>query len=219
MSRMWQNIGWIGLMSAGLAAAQTQIPQDLKLKGDRFRPLTSQELTAEQKTMLTHTLANQSSLAGPTNIMLRSPVVGDLAYQMYTELRTHSPLPRKLHEFAVMMVAREWTVQFQWYVHSRAAIQAGLSKEVADAVQAGKRPTGMKPDEEAIYNFCDELLKAKHVSDATYKAAVDQIGEHGVVDLIGVMGYFHMVAMMLNVDRYPLPDGVPMQLQPLSSAK
>jgi 4-carboxymuconolactone decarboxylase len=216
---MWQKIGLICVLGAGLAAAQAQIPQDLKLKGDRFRPLTSDELTPEQKTMVTDTLAHQSSLAGPTNVMLRSPVVGDLAYQMYTEPRTHSPLPRKLHEFAVMMVAREWTVQFQWYVHSRAAVQAGLSQDVANAVLAGKRPTGMKPDEEAIYNFCDELLKSKQVSNTTYKAAVDQIGEHGVVDLIGVMGYFHMVAMMLNVDRYPLPDGVPVQLQPLPAAK
>ena len=114
-----------------------------------------------------------------------------------------------------MMVAREWTVQFQWYVHSRAAIQAGLPKEVADAVMAGNHPSGMKPDEEATYNFCDELLKSKHVTDATYKAAVAQLGEHGVVDLIGVMGYFHTVAMMLNVDRYPLPAGVPVQLQPI----
>jgi len=216
---MWQKIGTMCLLSAGLSLAQNQIPQDLKLKGDRFRPLTSQELTPEQRTMVANTLRNQSSLAGPTNVMLRSPVVGDLAYQMYTELRTHSPLPRKLHEFAVMMVAREWTVQFQWYIHSRAAVQAGLSQSVADAVMAGKHPTGMKPDEEAIYNFCDELLRLKQVSDGSYKAAVDQIGEHGVVDLMGVMGYFHMVAMMLNVDRYPLPDGVQAPLQPLAAAK
>ncbi len=203
------------LLLASFAIAQKPIPKNLGLKGDRFTPITSDQLTPEQKTMLEDTLAYQSSFAGPTNVMLRSPVVGDLEYKTYTELRTHSPLPRKVQEFAVMMVGREWTVQFQWYVHSRAAIQAGLPKEVADAVMAGKRPSGMKPDEEATYNFCEELLKSKRVSDATYKAAVDQFGERGVVDLISVMGYFHTVAMMLNVDRYPLPAGVPVQLQPL----
>jgi 4-carboxymuconolactone decarboxylase len=210
-----QRISLALLLFASLAIGQKPIPKDLGLKGDRFAPLTTDQLTPEQRTMIEGTLAYQSSLAGPTNVMLRSPVVGDLEYKTYTELRTHSPLPRKLQEFAVMMVAREWTVQFQWYVHSRAAIQAGLPKEVADAVMTGKRPSGMKPDEEATYNFCDELLKSKHVSDATYKAAVDQFGERGVVDLISVMGYFHTVAMMLNVDRYPPPTDVPLQLQPL----
>lgn len=73
----------------------------------------------------------------------------------------------------------------------------------------------MKPDEEVVYNFCDELLTNKHVSDATWKTLVDRFGEKGAVDLMGNLGYFNMVAMMLNVDRYPLPDGVPTQLQPL----
>ena len=114
-----------------------------------------------------------------------------------------------------MIVARAWTAQFMWYVHSRAAIRAGLSKDVADAVAAGKRPTSMKPDEAVVYNFCDELLTNKHVSDATYKAVVDQFGEKGTVDLMGNLGYFNMVAMLLNVDRYPLPDGVTAPLQPL----
>ena len=93
--------------------------KELNLKGGRFRPLTYEELSAEQKTLVDHTLANQNSLAGPTNIYLRSPVMSDLAQQMYTELRLRSPLPRKLHEFAVMLIAREWTVPFQWYIHSQ----------------------------------------------------------------------------------------------------
>ena len=200
--------------------AQTQTndtKKELNLKGGRFRPLTYEELSAEQKTLVDHTLANQNSLAGPTNIYLRSPVMSDLAQQMYTELRLRSPLPRKLHEFAVMLIAREWTVPFQWYIHSRAASQAGLRKEIVDAVAAGVRPTGLAADEEAVYNFCQELLgPTHHVSDASYKAAVTQLTERGVVDLMGVMGYFHMVAMMLNVDGYPLPDGAPPALQPLA---
>jgi 4-carboxymuconolactone decarboxylase len=196
------------------AAAFAQTP-DLKLKGDRFKPLTADQLTPQQKTMADWVTANVGTLGGPANVLLRSPVMGEYAEQMYNELRLHSAIPPKLNEFSTMIVARAWTAQFMWYVHSRAAIRAGLSKDVADAVAAGKRPSSMKPDEEVVYNFCDELLTNKHVSDATYKALVDQFGEKGAVDLMGNLGYFNMVAMMLNVDRYPLPDGVPTQLQPL----
>ena len=73
----------------------------------------------------------------------------------------------------------------------------------------------MAPDEEAVYNFCTELLTTKQVGDATFKAARDRFGERGVVDLIGVTGYYQLVSMLLNVDRYPLPDGVPAELKPL----
>ncbi len=197
---------------AGMGFAQSP---DLKLKGDRFKPLTSEQLSPRQKTMADWVIANVGTLGGPANVLLRSPVMGEYAEQMYNELRLHSAIPPKLNEFSTMIVARAWTAQFMWYVHSRAAARAGLSTETIDAVAAGKRPASMKPDEEVVYNFCDELLTNKHVSDATWKALVDQFGEKGAVDLMGNLGYFNMVAMMLNVDRYPLPDGVPTQLQPL----
>jgi 4-carboxymuconolactone decarboxylase len=77
----------------------------------------------------------------------------------------------------------------------------------------------MKPDEEAIYNFCTELYETKAVSDANYKAVVDLWGEQGVVDLIAVSGYYVMVAMILNVNRTPLPAGNPLPLQPLAQTK
>ena len=76
--------------------------------------------------------------------------------------------------------------------------------------------TGMAKDEAAVYTFCSELLNKKQVSDATFAAAKDVVGEKGVVDLIGVMGWYHTVSMLLNVDRYPLPDGQQPELKPLS---
>jgi 4-carboxymuconolactone decarboxylase len=73
----------------------------------------------------------------------------------------------------------------------------------------------MQPDEEIIYNFANEMLRTKQVSDAAFKAVVEKFGERGAVDLTGVMGYYCFVSMMLNVDRYPLPDGAKPELQPL----
>ena len=152
---------------------------------------------------------------GPFNALLRSPDVGELAQQLGLQFRFHSSLPPMLNEFAIMLMARLWTVQFEFAAHHRLAVQAGLSPAVADAVMAGKRPTSMTPDEEAIYNFCSELVNTKQVSDATYNAVVTKFGERGVVDLIGVMGYYHMVSMLLKVDRYPLPEGAKPELKPL----
>ena len=73
----------------------------------------------------------------------------------------------------------------------------------------------MAPEEEAVYNFVNELLTTKQVSDTTFNAAKDKFGERGVVDLIGVSGYYQLVSMLLNVDRYPMPEGTPPELKPL----
>ena len=113
------------------------------------------------------------------------------------------------------MTARHWTAQYEWYAHRRLALQAGLSAAIADAIAAGRRPSSMSPDEEAIYNFGTELFDTKQVTDATFQAAIMKFGERGVVDLIGVMGYYTLVSMALNVDRYPLPAGVKPDLLPL----
>jgi 4-carboxymuconolactone decarboxylase len=95
------------------------------------------------------------------------------------------------------------------------ALDAGLSPAIIDAISVGKRPAPMQPDEAAIYNFGDELLKTREVSDASFKAVVDKFGDRGAVDLTSVMGYYCFVSMVLNVDRYPLPDGQQPELKPL----
>jgi 4-carboxymuconolactone decarboxylase len=131
-------------------------------------------------------------------------------------MRFHSSVPRKLNEFAILMTARFWNSQYEWSAHRKYALEAGLSPEVIEGVATGKRPTSMQADEEAVYDFCNELLNTRQVSDATFSAARAKLGERGVVDLIGVMGYYHLVSMLLNVDRYPLPDGAKNELKPLN---
>jgi 4-carboxymuconolactone decarboxylase len=188
--------------------------QELNLRGDRFKPLTSDQLTPEQKTLTDHLLSGErGTLQGPFNVYLRSPEMGDLAQKFGAYLRFHSSVPRKLNEFAIIITARYWNAQYEWYAHHRYALEAGIAPAVADAVAAGKRPASMQADEEAVYNFCTELLSTKQVSDKTFDAAKKLLGERGVVDLIAVMGYYHFVSMVLNVDRYPLPEGVKPPLQ------
>jgi 4-carboxymuconolactone decarboxylase len=209
------------LATVGIAAAQAPAtkppdPRTLKLSGDRFKPLTYDEMTPAQKTMIDHLLAGpRGGAAGPFNVLLRSPEMGDLAATFGASTRFATSVPRKLNELAIILVARHWTSQFEWQAHHRAALQAGLSPAVADAIAEGRRPQGMQKDEEIVYTFCTELLNTKQVSDATFNATKAAMGERGMVDLVGVMGWYHMVSMLLNLDRYPLPAGSQPELKPL----
>jgi 4-carboxymuconolactone decarboxylase len=211
-------IGIFVLVSGAAAQAPltSDLTTDLHLRGDRFRPLTASELTPEQKMLVDHLLGGErKSVEGPFNIMLRDPEMGDIAQKLGAYLRFHTSFPRKLSEFAVLITTRSLNAQSEWAAHHKFAVQAGLSEATIAAVAEGKRPNSMQPEEEIVYNFCTELIKTTRVSDATFHAAVDKFGERQVVDLIALLGYYHMVSMMLNVDRYPLPEGSQPELKPL----
>jgi 4-carboxymuconolactone decarboxylase len=199
---------------AQIPPASRPDPKSIQLRGDRFRPLTYDEMNPQQRTMLESLLAGPRGGAdGPFNVLLRSPEMGNLA-QQFGAARFTTPVPRRLWEMTVLLTARHWTSPFEWYAHRRGAEQAGLSPAICDAIAEGRRPVRMQADETVVYDFASELLETKQVSDATFKAAKDLLGERGVVDLIGVMGWYGTVSMLLNVDRYPLPAGVQPPLKP-----
>ena len=205
----------VAAQNPGPAAARPD-PNSVKLIGDRFKPLAYAEMSAPQKKMFENLISGERrGASGPFNVLLRSPEMGDLVQQFGASMRFHSSIPSKLNELAIITTARHWTSQYEWYAHRRAAQTAGLSQSIIDAIAAGKRPTGMAPDEETVYNFVNELLTTKQVSDATFNATKERFGERGVVDLIGVSGYYQLVSMLLNVDRYPLPEGQQAELKPL----
>ncbi len=203
-------------LALGAATALAQTAPDFQLRGDRFKPLTWQEMTPAQRQLTQNVLGGErASMNGPYNVLLRSPEMGDLAQKYGAHIRFHSSLSPKLNELAILITARHWNSQYPWYSHHRAALDAGLSPAIIDAVAAGRRPASMPAEEEAVYNFCRGLLENKQVSDVAFRAAVEKFGERGVVDLIGVMGYYQLVSMALNVDRYPLPEGARPELAPL----
>src|SRR5579863_2830736 len=200
-----------------VAQAQAPAPHDLNLRGDRFKPLTYAELTPAQKTMVEHLFAGErGGMGGPFNVTLRSPEMGDLAQQLGAQLRFHSALTAKQRELAIILTARDWTAQYEWYAHARLALQAGIGKDAVDAIAAGKKPSLLGADEVPVYNFVTELLKTRQVSDAVFNAARAKLGEKGVVDLTGLVTYYGFVSAMLNIDRYPLPEGAKPELKPLS---
>ena len=173
-------------------------------------------MTPEQRTLIDHLLSGpRGSVNGPFNVMLRSPELGDLQQAIGAYVRFKTAIPHKLNELAILMTGRHWNAQYEWYAHKRIALEAGLSPAVIADIAAGKRPANLQPDEEIVYDFTRELNETKQVSDATFKAAVEKFGERGVVDLVGTVGYYHLVSMLLNLDRYPLPDGAQPELQAL----
>ena len=200
-----------------VASAQKPTTDNLGLVGGRFKPLTYAEMTPAQRTMIDHLLAGErGNLGGPFNVLLRSPEMGDMAQQFGASMRFHAALPKRAAETVIILTARFWTAQFEWSAHKRAALQAGVAPAVVDAIEHGKKPPSMEPDVQAAYNFVTELLKTKQVSDATFQTAKERFGEKGVVDMIGLSGWYSMVSMLLNVDGYPVADGSP-KLQALAN--
>lgn len=201
------------------AASPNGAPANFSLNGDRFAPLTWDGMSPDQKAMVQHILASgRTNLGGPFNILLRSPAMGEPAQTLGAQIRFHSSLPPRLNELAIIITARYWMAQFEWNAHRRSAAQAGVSDDTIQAIAQGKRPAKMPADETVIFDFGTELLKTHAVSDANFAAAKKLLGERGVVDLISAMGYYQLVGMLLDTDRYPMPAGVAPELKPVPLA-
>jgi 4-carboxymuconolactone decarboxylase len=193
---------------AGAAASVWAAP-DLHLRGGRFRPLAYGELDPAQKALADAALATgRSSFDGPLNINLRSPQMAELSAPLAGYLRFKSTaIPPKLKQIAIMLTARFWGGQYVWYSHRQQALDAGLSAAFIDAMAAGARPANMTPEEAVVLDFCEQLLTARQVDDANFKAMADRFGERGIVELVGLMGQYHTLSMLFAIDRYPLPEG------------
>jgi 4-carboxymuconolactone decarboxylase len=173
---------------------------------ERFKPLELDEMTPEMRQAAEQIIAGpRKGMRGPFKAMLRSPRLADQLQRVGAVVRFENSLPDRLKELAIIVTARHWTAQFEWWAHRRLALEAGLDPAICDAVAAGRRPAKLAEDEAAVYDFASSLLAAGQVSDAQFKAVADRFGERGVIDLVGTIGYYCTVALILNVDRYPLP--------------
>jgi 4-carboxymuconolactone decarboxylase len=181
------------------AAAQAQ-----ERFSERLSELRLNELTPEQQQMAVHlkTPPRNSALnGGPFNAYARSPDLGLRLLQVSDYVRFNSSLPPRLSEFAIMIAARHWSVPYEWRAHYPLAVKGGLDRQILVDLGAGNRPQNMKDDEIALYDFCTEMYRDKNVSDAAFKAALDKFGERGVMDLIGIIGYYDIASMALIVQK------------------
>ena len=183
---------------------------------DRMPPIPAGRLTdAQKKAIEEFKAARAVDISGPFVPLLRSPEVMNRARAMGDYLRFRSSLPPRLSEFVILLTARRWTQQYEWHAHQPLALQGGLRGEIVKAIADGRRPDAMAEDEDAVYTLWDEVQRNQSVSDATYARAVAKLGEQGVIDVLGITGYYTMLAMVMNTVRTPLPDGVKPLLAPL----
>jgi len=182
---------------------------------DRMPPIPADKLTEAQKKAIDEfRVARSAELSGPFIPLLRSPEVMSRARAMGDYVRFRSVLPPRLSEFVILITSRQWTQSYEWNAHAPLARQGGLSADIVNAIAEGRRPERMAEDEEILYTFCDELARNRSVSDATYARAVGKFGEQGVIDTLGITGYYTMLAMVLNTARTPLPGGAKPALTP-----
>jgi 4-carboxymuconolactone decarboxylase len=185
----------------------------------RIPQLKQEEWSDEQRRVADEIASGpRGGLRGPFEPLLHSPELARRLGSLGEYLRYGGVIPQVLKEMAILVAARAWTAQYEWFAHRRLALKAGLSERIADAIEAGKRPDGMSRAEAVIYDFCTELHRDRQVSDATLQASLAEFGPQGTVELIGVSGYYTTIAMVLNVAGVPLPDGQPNPLKPLDQA-
>ena len=205
------------------AVVQAQAPTDSqlrqavsRLRGNRIAvPSNFDTLTPEQQAYVKSILSGpRGDISAPLGVMMVSPGLGDLsqkamAYARFAGREGFSSVPPKLNELAILMVGKHWSANYVWNAHHNYAVQMGLPRPVVDAILAGRRPAQMERDVETVYDFCNEMLATRKVSDATLQRAKSILGgDRGVVDLVGTMALYQLTAMMVTVDQSPLPDGV-----------
>ena len=173
---------------------------------DRLPTILPEKYNDEQKKAADEFMATRKvPVFGPFEPLMHSPQVMSLARASGDYLRYHSAIGNTFSELVILITAREWTQDFEWYVHYPIALKAGIKPEIANAIAEGRRPTGMSEDEEIIYEFSTELHKNKRVSDRTFERAEKRFGKKAIVDLTGINAYYTSLAMQMNVAQYQIP--------------
>ena len=173
---------------------------------DRLPPIPPDQLTEAQRRAAQAVIAGpRGALYGPFVPLLRSPELLENAQRMGEYLRYRSAIGVRLSELVILVTARHWNQAVEWAIHAPIAAQVGLPAQVIEAVSRRERPASMLMDEAVVYDFCIELHQNKQVSDPTYAQALALFGEQGVVDLMGLNGYYSFLAMVMNTARTEMP--------------
>ncbi|MGE3855850.1 MAG: carboxymuconolactone decarboxylase family protein [Dehalococcoidia bacterium] len=176
----------------------------------RLAPLTAADFTPEQQRVADAIIKSRGQISlggGPFLPWMRSPELADRAQHLGDFCRYHSSLEPTLSEFAIILTAKFWKSQYEFFAHARMAREAGVADAIVEAVRLGTEPPAMDERQQAIYQFVNEYLETHRVSDATYERAKAALTERGVVDLVGIVGYYCLVSMTLNVFEVALPAG------------
>lgn len=185
---------------------------------DRLGPIPFAQMSASQQVAAQAVIDGpRGALYGPFVPLIRSPELMAAAQKMGEYLRYRSAIGTRLTELAILVTARQWSQQVEWAIHAPLARDYGIADEVIAAIAAREQPAGLLPDEALVYAFCMQLHRQQRVDDATYAAALAAFGEHGVVDLMGINGYYTFLAMVMNAAQTAVPPSSAPPLPALSA--
>lgn len=197
-----------GRTSAGKSPARQKVP------APRLPVLAETALTAEQRALLDSIRSGPRGanvqIRGPFAVFLHAPVYGQLAQTLGGHLRFKTAVPPRLSEFAILCTAKFWRAQYEWFAHEPQAERAGVKPATIRDLHAGRVPKSAPKDELAIYDFIQDLYKTRRVSDRNYKRVNAVLGDAATVELVGILGYYVMISMILDVFRMMPPEGTPL---------
>jgi 4-carboxymuconolactone decarboxylase len=181
-----------------------------KRPAPRLAPLEEAQMNQPQRALLealrTGPRGKGIAVRGPFAAWLHAPEYGLLAQALGAHCRYNTALPPRLSEFAILCTARKWRAQYEWFAHEPMAARAGVKPKTIADLRAGREPKSAPNDERAIYAFVQEIYKTRRVSDRTYRRVHDFVGDAAMVELVGILGYYTLISMTLNVFRMLPPD-------------
>jgi len=181
-----------------------------KKSAQRLSEIPEAELTPRQRALMDAIKSGprgKVSQAGPFGIFLYAPEFGDLAQRLGAHCRFGTSVPPRLSEFAILCTARYWRANYEWHAHAIIAEKAGVLPATIADIKAGRAPKKAPKDERAIYDFFKEYYKTRRVSERTYKRVHAILGNQGMVELTGTLGYYVIISALLNVFNVPVPPG------------
>jgi 4-carboxymuconolactone decarboxylase len=176
----------------------------------RLPAIPEEALSPEQRKLIASISSGprgEFKMSGPFFCYLHAPAFGELAQTFGAFCRYKTGVPSRLSEFAILVTAQHWKSAYEWAAHEPQAIKAGVKPETINALRTGRLAKSAPRDERAIYAFIKELYRDRSVSNPTYKSVNKILGDSGTVELVGLLGYYAMVAMTINVFRMPVPEG------------
>jgi 4-carboxymuconolactone decarboxylase len=194
------------------SAPRSRSKQSKKQPSPRLPAIAMESLTPEQRAIVEAINSGprgRFNNEGPFAVFLHAPAFGMLAQQLGGHLRFRTSLPPRLSEFAILCTGRYWKAQYEWHAHARIAAKQGVKEATIRDLHAGRMPKSAPRDEMAIYAFVKELYATRRVGNATYARVHKLLGDAGMVELVGILGYYVLISMTLNVFRMSLPEGVP----------
>ncbi len=173
----------------------------------RLPDWTVEQLTAAQRKVHDAILSGPRGIVeGPLRVWLNSPELAERAQALGAFCRFGTSLPPRLSELAILVTGSYWRAGFEWHVHAPIAIKAGVGSDIAEAIRTGAAPSFAHADEAAVYAFAHELLETRSVSEQVYRGATEHLGAKGVVELVGILGYYGLISMTIVAFEVPIPN-------------